>query len=230
MTVIKANHDDVLMQLRLSSAAKGISVLSDEVRQISLNRIVDFESQAVSRKTSQDVYLEATPKGLKLFSAKNIQGLLPELDLLIDESIMNTIAVKLFNPTYMITSQDVFCRNPGGQPICPHQDIIYESSQQNQRTLSLSIKLTPVTYNQGHMSYHSVKFGESLNHHFDLKNAQFTLNSFGGARRRLLELEEPDIESIWHTSFSIHQSRKPTLGNYQGVFVRYIVNCYGSTI
>ena len=229
MNTNQVYQEEVLKQLRLNSAAKGISVLSDEIRQISLNRIVDFESQAVSGMTSHDVHLETTLNGPKLFSAKNIEGLFPELDKLIDEQLMNSIAMRLFKPNNIIFSQEVFCRNPGCRPINPHQDIVYESSKQKQRTLSLTVKLAPVSYQQGHMSYHSVKYGEVLDHHFDLKHANWVLNSFGGRRRRLLELEEPEIQSIWHTSFSIHKSRNPTSGNYQGVFVRYIVNCYGAT-
>lgn len=229
MRINQVYQEEVLSQLRLNSAAKGISVLSEEVRQISLNRLVDFELKAVNSKRLYDVDLESTLHGPKLFSAKNIDGLLPELDLLIDQQLMNSIAIELFKPNYITSSQEVFFRNPGGKPINPHQDIVYESSKQKHRTLSLVIKLAPVTYRQGHMSYYSVKYGESLDHHFDFKYAHWVLDSFGGSRRRLLELEEPEIQSIWHTSFSIHKSRNPISGNYQGVFVRYIVNCYGST-
>lgn len=221
----------IVEELMTCSAAEATVRISDEVRNKTLERIWDFETLLLDDvKSGLDTDIENTPYGRKLYTIKNVEGRLPELENLLSIEHMETIAFMLFNPEEMVMSQEIFFRNPGGKPIFPHQDLIYEQTPLKERILSLNISLTGLNYAEGRMSYFACKIGDILPHRFNLKSGEWNLKSPESLKQPLLHLNQHSIEAIWHTSFSIHKSRNPILSGNRGVVVRFIMHCYGSKI
>ena len=225
---MKELETKIIQKLHQHSASEATLHVPEDIRQITLRRFEDFEQLAL-REKYPNIYLESTPAGKKINHGTQIQGLFPELDQLVETEPMEKIAMELFKPKNISKDQEIFVRNPGGRSIIPHQDYIYERKLKNHRTLSLNIKLNPINYREGHMSYHSVKQGTKLKHIFNASKWEWKLFSLNAQHKRMHELEDPAIHAIWHTSFSAHKARIPVKGNKRGVFIRYIVNCYDST-
>jgi ectoine hydroxylase-related dioxygenase (phytanoyl-CoA dioxygenase family) len=160
-----------------------------------------------------------TIKGKKyLFVLYETEDLMDMTKLVLKKAEVREIMTKYLETEALDIQQQIFWRNPGGLPIPPHQDRVYE----NERHLSIVIPLTSITKNSGALLYKNTSEETACKHYYSFKLNQFCAIVGNGEYK--LPYDQNDI--VIHTYNNMHMARRPTMTQRRGIYIRLVIKKY----
>lgn len=187
-------------------------------KQQDIDMITEIEAKLL-REEKELRHRNETIKGQKhLFVLYETEDLMNMTKLVIKKAEVKEIMTRYLGTEDLDIQQQIFWRNPGGLPIPPHQDRVYE----NDRHLSIVIPMTSITKNSGALMYKKTSEETAYKHYYSFRLNQFCAIVGNGEYK--LPYDQNDI--VIHTYNNMHMAIRPTMTQKRGIYIRLVIKKY----